>query len=236
MPFAACIRFLFCLVILYDVSDGRIMAQNLVDNYSFEILTNCPTNYGGQGATIAPPWWSPSFGSPDIFNECTTNGLVDVPDNWPGSQTPITGVGYAGVYTYIFSYEYREYLMQEMLQPLVAGTWYEVSFYVSPGEDGCTVAEIGARLTRDIPWLFEVGAYGLIPPIESNQGLLDDYEGWTLISGCYKALGGERYLTVGNFRDDANTTLEPVCDYISYYYIEDVSVVEITGNDELPSN
>ncbi|HSF88182.1 MAG TPA: hypothetical protein VLA46_02130, partial [Saprospiraceae bacterium] len=187
------IRFLLYLIPFSRISVSAITAQNLVDNYSFEILTNCPSDYGGQGATIAPPWWASSFGTPDIFNECATNGLVDVPDNWPGTQAPLTGAGYADIFTYIYSYEYREYLHQELLQQLTPGTWYEVSFYVSPGEDGCTVGEIGAILTREIPWLFEVGAYGIIPPIESNQGLLNDYTGWTLISGCFRAQGGEKF-------------------------------------------
>ena len=211
-----------------------LVAQNLVDNYSFEILTNCPSNYGGQGPTIAPPWWAPTHGTPDIFNDCATSSLVDVPDNLWGTQEPITGAGYAGIYTYIYSYEYREYLMQELLQPLTGGTWYEVSFYVSPAEDGCTIAEIGARLTIDAPWFTEVGAYDLIPPVESNQGLLDDHVGWTLISGCILAQGGELYLTLGNFRSDPNTTLAPDCGgTFSYYYVEDVSVIAIS-NDEIP--
>jgi len=65
-----------------------LVAQNLVDNYSFEILTNCPSNYGGQGPTIAPPWWAPTHGTPDIFNDCATSSLVDVPDNLWGTQEP----------------------------------------------------------------------------------------------------------------------------------------------------
>ncbi|MBL0006216.1 MAG: hypothetical protein IPP25_03245 [Saprospiraceae bacterium] len=69
-----------------------------------------------------------------------------------GTQEPITGAGYAGIYTYIYSYEYREYLMQELLQPLTGAHGMKLAF-VSPAEDGCTIAEIGARLTIDAPGL-----------------------------------------------------------------------------------
>jgi len=233
IPFPTFNRIGVSIVILSIVS--ILNAQNLVPNPSFEILTNCPTSYGGSGATIAPPWWSPSYSTPDIFNVCSTSGLVDVPDNFAGSQNPLTGDGYAGFFCYIYSYEYREYLMVELTQPLVGGTWYNVSFFVSPGENGCDVVEIGAIITREIPWLYHVGAYDLIPPIESNQGLLNDFNGWTSISGCFRAQGGERYLTIGNFRSDANTTIGPGCGGMwSYYYLEDVSVVAVIANDEIP--
>lgn len=59
---------------------------------------------------------------------------------------------------------------------------------------------------------------------------------WMKISGIFKASGGEQYLTIGNFSDNNHTdTLHvvksnvlPIQSYISYYYIDDVSLYEIT--------
>lgn len=68
-------------------------------NYSFEDLAACPETYGGTGLTYAPPWLSPTFGTPDILNSCCTSGLVDVPANNFGTQEALTGLGYAGGYT-----------------------------------------------------------------------------------------------------------------------------------------
>jgi len=232
IPFPTFKRIGVSIVLLSIVS--ILNAQNLVPNHSFEILTNCPTGFGGSGATIAPPWWSPSFGTPDILNVCSTSGLVDVPDNWGGSQFPLTGEGYAGIYTYFGSNEYREYISVELTQTLSPGEWYYVSFYVSPAEIGCAIVEIGANLTLNIPWLYQIGAYDITPHIESNQGYLNDYNGWTLISGCFKANGTENHITIGNFRSDENTTAEPSCaNLYSYYFIDDVSVVAMTA-DGLP--
>lgn len=57
------------------------------------------------------------------------------------------------------------------------------------------------------------------------------------ISGIYTALGGERFITIGNFKDDANTDtlhlIENGLDPQGYYYIDDVSVINC--NDTLSS-
>ncbi len=233
MPFSVYFRYAVCLVFLGIVS--TIGAQNLVDNYSFEVLTNCPEGYGAAGPSIAPPWEAPSFGTPDIFNTCATNPLVGVPENFFGYQEPLTGAGYAGIHSYNTAYEYREYLSAELLQPLIAGTWYNVSFYVNRGDEGCSIVEIGAHFTYGIQYLYEVGAYDFIPEVESNQGLLSDSFGWTLITGCILAKGGENFITIGNFRSDENTTSDPNCSLVwSYYYVEDVSVIAAIDNEEIP--
>src|SRR6185503_2656394 len=52
---------------------------------------------------------------------------------------------------------------------------------------------------------------------------------WTLISGTYTALGGERYLTLGHLKSDANTTYFslPYGTMGAYYYYDDVSVTPV---------
>src|SRR3972149_1459638 len=67
-----------------------------------------------------------------------------------------------------------------------------------------------------------------IPQVESLN-IITDIKNWTLISGEYIAVGGEKYLTIGNFRNDANTqrdTINPNAPWwnSAYYYIDDVSV------------
>lgn len=49
---------------------------------------------------------------------------------------------------------------------------------------------------------------------------------WVLFSGTFNAIGGERYLIIGNFNDSANTnviTVRPTGGD-AYYYIDDVDV------------
>ncbi len=215
---------------------SMLAGQNLVPNYSFEILSTCPTGFGvpGPGPTLAPPWEVPTVGSADIFNACTTNGQVDVPNNFFGVQDPITGDGYGGFYTKLTGFEYREYLQAPLLSPLVAGTWYYVSFWVSLAENGCGTTLIGAYLSVAPTSSSGFGPLFVTPQIESNQGYLSDTENWILISGCFLATGGESYITLGNFHNDADTPVDPDCNgAFSYYYIEDISIEEGAMPEEI---
>lgn len=205
-----------------------LTAQNLVPNYSFETISFCPEGFGGGGPTAAPPWIAPTGGTCDIFNECCTSGIVDVPANFFGNQAALTGVGYAGGYTKLPSFEYREYLNAPLTEPLVAGEWYSVSFFVSPSDNGCSVQTIGAYFSVTPP-TGGIAHIDVDPQVESNAGFLDDYDNWTLISGCFQAAGGEQYITIGNFHSDGETEDNPSCTNgapnLSYYYYEDVVVM-----------
>lgn len=218
---------LFLLLIIGHLS--LLSAQNLVPNYSFETISFCPESFGGAGPTAAPPWFAPTQGTPDIFNVCCTSGTVDVPVNFFGTQDAVTGVGYAGGYTKLPQFEYREYLSAPLDQSLIAGEWYSVSFYVSPSEYGCSVMTIGAYFSVAPPSGSFVSHIDVDPQVESDLGFMDDYANWTLISGCFQAAGGEQYITIGNFHSDAETEDNPDCSgqqTLSYYYFEDVVVMQ----------
>lgn len=231
-------RTMSCQVILTLLMLGScalLSAQNLVPNYSFETITSCPTGFGGAGPTLAPPWTAPTMGSPDLFNACSTNAITDVPTNFFGTQDPVTGDGYAGIYCKLVSYEYREYIQAPLTSPLVAGTWYNVSFYTAPAEYGCPMEHMGAALTTTAPSSNSVTHLNLTAQVENMNGFISDYENWTLISGCFQAEGGEQYITIGNFYGDADTPLDPDCQSTgnAYYYIEDVVVQEGTDPAEM---
>ncbi len=212
---------------------GVTSAQNLIENNSFETLSMCPDGFGGTGQTIAPPWEAPTVGTPDIFNECSTSWITDVPTNFFGEQAPITGAGYSGLYCKVENSEYREYLQAPFTEPMEAGKFYYIGFYVSLADNYCAVQNIGAYVSVDPPGGFFTTHINAIPQIESNFGYLNDTDSWVLISGCYQAQGGENYITIGNFHPDSETPLDPVCGGgLSYYFCEDVEVLKngIEGN------
>ena len=212
---------------------GMTNAQNLVENYSFETLSMCPDGFGGIGPTIAPPWEAPTVGTPDIFNECSTSWITDVPINFFGEQTPITGAGYSGFYCRVDNSEYREYLQSPFTEPMEAGKYYYVEFYVSLADNYCALQNIGAYLSVDPPGGFFTTYINVTPQIESDFGYMNDIDNWILISGCYQAQGGENYITIGNFHPDSETPLDPECGGgVSYYFCEDVQVLKngIEGN------
>lgn len=104
-------------------------AQNLVPNSSFEYTTQCPNNEGQ--INFASPWYNPNAASPDYFNQCGAMGYQFI--NIWGYQIARTGQGYAhvGVYGSIGVSSAREYIQVQLLDTLIAGENYCVSFYVS---------------------------------------------------------------------------------------------------------
>ena len=76
------------------------------------------------------------------------------------------------------------------------------------------------------------------PQIQFN-GRINDTLNWVQISGSYVAIGGENFLTLGNFHDVTlcDTLTNPYYSPypFAYYYYDDISLVEdtITGIDEL---
>lgn len=214
-------------------------AQNLVPNPSFEEYYMCPDNAMTPGGSInfTVEWSNPcSAGNPDYFHTCATTPSLMVPNNGFGIHSPRTGQAYAGFYTYGSNIpDVREYIQVRLKDSLKANYTYCVAFYVSLADDAkYATSKIGANFSTIVPTCSTSNEYLLpiIPQIENTASnpLISDQE-WMLISGTFVATGGEQYLTIGNFRTDAD------CDTVrlpksgwnaSYYYIDDISVIEQT--------
>jgi len=223
------------------------LAQNLAPNPSFENYANCPTglglpvSFGGYDpVSEAIPWYRPTDASSDYFNACN-GAIVGVPGNVFGSQPARTGVAYTGGYAYAsFSEDFREYVQGPLSTPLIAGQTYCVELYVSLTDNsnyatddiGVLFSDTAILTTADCQGGLrqDCGPMPYTPQINNPAGnFLTDKINWTLISGTFTAVGGESYITIGNFKDDANTDLLNVggASASSYYYIDDVSVIPI---------
>lgn len=228
------IRFLLFIACLQT----DLYAQNLVPNPSFEVYTECPSNFLLGEPLQAIPWSSGNSLSPDYYNACCDGCSVDVPDNLGGFQEAHTGNAHAGLYCRVVV-DRREYITAPLLSPLVDGTTYYVEFYVSPLEFACTTKPIGALFTVGPPvYISEEVLDDYTPQIQVNGDFIDDYEGWTLVSGCFVANGGEDQITIGNFLNDAQTPVNPNChpETISFdrsYYLIDDVLVEAIPTEEL---
>lgn len=229
-----------------------VFSQNLVLNPSFENYTSCPA--GPTEFTKCVDWDDTNSGadscsSPDLFNTCCTSPIplfpppVGVPLNLLGSQNARTGNGYAGIILReAFALmgcniipgtpAYREYLQGRLSSPLVAGTEYCVEFYISlAGNVKWGTNQIGVYFSpTQVQYEFCTQSHPLnvTPQLEYSGAALMDTSTWVLLSWNYTAVGGEQYIVIGNFKNDANSPLtdsncgsmNPYC----YYYIEDVSV------------
>lgn len=212
-------------------------AQNLVPNPSFEDTVSCPI--GPDQLSLAQFWYSPTFATTDYYHECSDPypiGLVGVPFNWVGYQLPRTGNGYIGL---VFDFgtlnpEYREYAQIKLLEKLKTGGIYKLSFYASLADSSAlALSQLGGLLSEN-----PVGTLGdpqieMQPQVLSNKNtFLVNKDGWMEITGYFIAQGNEKYLTIGHFLSNANSSYIKVYDGLfanqSYYYIDDVSIEEIS--------
>lgn len=246
--------YIFRLLLIALLTGSGILqthGQNLVCNHQFESYSACPTNV----YTSAPPWtfdvdcWESTLqpfyllttgntSSADYYNACSV-GSADVPVNAYGNQGSFpNGDGYVGIGTYHTAphAEVREYVSSKLLSPMVAGTCYRVSMRVSLADEfGVGINEMGILFTNTDPTgppTLGASNYedviGHKAQIENQSPLLDK-DNWMLVTGLYRARGGEEYITIGNFNRNKNTCAAPnlpnsSISYLSYYYIDNVRV------------
>ena len=222
-----------------------IRGQNLVLNPSFEDTIACTGTYAMQ----CKYWYWATYGSPDYFSEqpdifC---GTSPVPLSNVGFQYARTGIAYVGLapfFTTIFpSYvNRREYIGGILSDTLKQGHEYCISFYVSVADGMKYVIDgMGLYLSVDSAVDYTINTnLSFIPQIENPSGnIIYDTLNWVQISGTYIANGGEKYLTIGNFKDDANTAIDSTSASLieSYFFIDDVSVIDCTvGINEVNDN
>lgn len=244
-------RLLLLIIAVCCLAPGS-KAQNLVVNPSFEDITGCPLGPGE--LQRAAPWRDPfqnlvgdTCSTSDLFNTCSPFGAlgVGVPANILGNESARTGVGYAGIIVYegfaligcqtLFGSGWREYLHGELTEPMVAGQTYCVSFHVSLA-DAVKFASpnIGVHfsatpLNVSCATVSGSSVLPVSPQLEYAGPEIVQTAGWQRLQWDYTATGGEQYLVIGNFRNDANTSFtcvnEAAFNPYAYYYVDDVSVV-----------
>lgn len=209
---------------------------NLVPNYSFEENVICPTI--ANGGPLPVPWYLPQNLSNKFAycNRCST-----YPNNYgvpfhsfnTGYQETRTGNGYAGIDSYNPAFQDgRIYLQTKLSDSLRSGKCYYGEIWINlPNFCNLAINNMGMFLTdtsiRVGP--VEVFGIGLIPgnPQVINYGnpVINDTLNWVKVSGVFTAGSNAKYITIGNFATDANTTIKTVRtggQNKASYYIEDV--------------
>ncbi|HLF65418.1 MAG TPA: hypothetical protein VI603_16755, partial [Saprospiraceae bacterium] len=226
--------------LLVGCATSCCFAQNLVPNPSFEEYTECPFGINQGEPLQCIPWVKGNGGTTDYLNVCNSPLNAGVPTNYWGYQWPVSGDAYVGLKSRDLDDD-REYALAPLNAPLLADSTYLVTFYISTAEEYCYIKTIGALFTIDPPDYEpcneeDCGFLDYSPQIEVNGEFLDDYENWVRISRCFVAEGGERYITIGNFRNNEETVYDPDCalggDYIyfAYYYLDSMSVIKLQSS------
>ena len=227
---------------------------NYVLNPSFEQYSQCPYDVDQIKFSL---FWSSidtvafdPLCSPEYCNNCCTNLIAGVPANSRFYQFPRTGNGMAQVVMF-FDESYvnghkRDYLQGRFYKPLTVSKSYCVTFYVNQEEvSEYSIANIGAYLDNGSIDNIDSNACALpqttyTPQIVNTSGIITDDVNWVKIEGTFIAIGTERFITIGNFKDFSHTMYSPfniaAGSNLSAYLIDDVSVIEsnthaYAGND-----
>lgn len=238
------ITLLFAAVFCFAVN-----AQNLVVNPSFEQTASNCGNFGGEGFfTDLNGSWSnasnnaagDSCSSPDLFSSCNTifgsPGPTHMPSSTLGYQYSRTGTRHAGIITHEALDNYREYIQGHTSTPLQAGVSYCVSMYVSRANDVIYATDNMGVYFTNTPYLRDPcpgqtnSLINVTPQLNYDCApITDTTANWFRLQWNYVAVGGERYFTIGNFFNNANTTIVNMggsfTNPYAYYYIDDVSIV-----------
>ncbi|MBL7884184.1 MAG: hypothetical protein JNL69_08950, partial [Bacteroidia bacterium] len=241
-------QFVNILIVFILFYNTKTKAQNLVPNPSFETFIECPDTSFLQFYTLLDSTWL-QFNSVDYYNtSCSSSIYNSIPTNRFGHQDTRTGNGYVGLIAYYQTTNLsREYIEIKLTNAMIAGQIYYVQFYTSLADTReYAIENIGALFTDTLFNPFPPPSYNWqtgVPQIENPSGnMLNDKINWVPINGSFVAQGGEQYMTIGNFKNDAQTVTQyfggtAINTLGAYYYIDDVYVgttppVSINENDK----
>jgi len=209
--------------------------QNLIPNPSFEAFENCPVQLGNFHDDVMY-WRAPTMGSTDYFNNCST--VMGTPKNFNGEQVADFGQAYAGLYLYAPD-DYREYMQVELTEPLKEGVPYEFSFFVSLAErSDFAIKDFGVLFSSrpiEVKSRRVLSKMHLYRDTQNSYHFLEikysefykDKKDWVKVQTAFVAKGTERYVALGNFRNNAKTRnliTRRNAKQGAYYYIDKVAL------------
>jgi len=218
--------------------NGIIFSQNLIKNPSFEDYFECPNTLGTFNEHVKS-WSTPTGGTTDYFNTCST--VMSAPENFNGIQHTKDGKAYSGLYFYAPG-DYREYIQVELMRKLRPNKKYELSFYISLAEGSdfavkdfgvvCAYKQISIATKK-------VLSKGRLYSIKGNKfhsfeinhpKFHEDKTDWLKVSTSFIAKGYEKYILIGNIRNNKLTrkvqTKRKESKKGAYYYIDLVSLTQ----------
>lgn len=224
---------------------GVIFSQNLIKNPSFEDYHECPNTLGTFNDHVIS-WSTPTGGSTDYFNTCST--VMSAPENFNGIQHPMDGNAYSGLYFYAPG-DYREYIQVELKNKLRPNKKYLLSFYISLAEGSdfavkdfgvvCSYKQISITTKKELSKgkLYSVKGNKFYSFEINHPKFHEDKTDWLKVTTSFTAKGYENYLLLGNLRDNKFTrkvqTKRKETKKGAYYYIDMVSlVIEGAGSEK----
>src|ERR1041385_6600890 len=200
-------------------------------------------------------WFPATGGTPDFLNSYKSSLFgfrTETARTGRGRFGIIAGSAQKSFNTWLMQDgNYCEYLETRLTQTLEAGKIYCVRYFVSLDKRSHFCAnDFGAIVSKEriteVDYKGSLASRGELPNIiPADNHYVTSKEGWVMICDTFIASGGEQYLTIGSFmegfaknRHDADVSQKkglrwmPDCKY-AYYYVDDVSLVEVKPTDQL---
>jgi gliding motility-associated-like protein len=241
--------FIFIIIINHNI----ISQLNLIKNGSFEEIDSCYGDTSPLGFDVfqwagCSGWRCPTYASSDLFCENPVFGIHSPPlIPGIGYQFPQEGNNLAGIFifagmTHPFNL-YREYLQNELQSALETNYYYKINVYLSPSYTDNSTSCFEFYFSDNPITLTTYEEFNYVPQISNDTFCFyTDSLNWTLFSGVYKAQGGEKYVTMGCFKDSLEilpyTTLRAI-DGIDpggeYFFIDNVSLEKLPIHFVIPN-
>lgn len=230
-------KIIYTLVTL--ISFGSIAQTNLVPNPSFEEVEG-KIKEGGK-IELAYPWVSATLKQVDLYSADAKADEFSVPENAYGEEKAQDGNNYVGINFYGYrGRSPKSYLQTELTKELEAGKKYCVKFHVSFSDRSKYASNnLGAYLSAEAISTTDEGDLNAKPQImKLRNSPVEKQFDWTPICGTFEAIGGEKFITIGNFFSEENTVTERVKQsreftgaqkMDGYYYVDNVSVIDMAG-------
>ncbi len=236
------IRPVLSIIFIFFIAFSIKAQENLIYNGSFEEYYSCPTGNDLNDGQLekCKGWWKPTYGTSDYFNACN-NSIVGVPSNFWGYQEALQGNAYVGFgacswdkNTGVIN-DYSEYIQSELTKSLKSCYEYKFTMYVC-------LSEYSTYAMKSIGTFFSLNTIGdnfdvvidTLPQVVNKDFFLKDSINWMKIEKTFIAHGGEKYITIGYFLSTIesdtlhiHTSNSFTEEDFSYYYIDNVSLIEI---------
>ena len=228
------------LLLFHHRAAAQIDCKNLLPNPSFEENTGLPDDYAQwfkvkDWNNINLNMGFAGFGSPDFLHTDAPNPGVKLPDSEFGFIFPHTGKAIFNIALWTESLpDFREYLSAKLLEPLIPGVQYEVSFWISNGEmnyGGAGSNGLGVCFSETPLLQIKHETLTNANPQWMTQTVLYEPD-WHEIKFKFVADKAYQYFSIGGFLSDLAQTLiqfEPVQgDFKAVnYLVDDFSVKKV---------
>jgi len=193
---------------LYLAKGWKEIGQNEMDssNVTTEIFHRC----GSQDTFMSFPCCPEYFG-------------VSIPLNFCGFTYPVLGIGYIGS-NIAYPSNYQEIPVNKLISPLDSGVEYTVSLYLKEADVSfctCDTIKYSFRLYQDRPYVPHGSGYKNPEPTGHFVKKGEEY-GWIYFESSFISTGNERYLALGDFRNESE--IGACYDKRLYRYIDAVAL------------